>query len=99
MMTRPALGFVRAALRAGESSSLLLALALGAALGGCSSLTTLTVRPTQPSALSLVPAPRLTEYRYKRVLIVPPEEGVTVSDRIESQVPASRDVRFYTGEV
>ena len=68
-------------------------------LGGCSSLTTLTVRPTQPSALSLVPAPRLSEYRYKRVLIVPPEEGVAVSDRIESQVPASRDVRFYTGEV
>lgn len=69
------------------------------ALPGCSSLTTLTVRPTKPSELSLVPAPRLSEHRYKRVLIVPPEEGVTVSDRIESQVPAAREVRFYTGEV
>src|SRR5690242_6253038 len=103
MMTRPALASVRAALAAGESLSLILVLALaggaGGALSGCSSLTTLTVRPTEPSALSLVPAPRLSEYRYKRVLIVPPEEGVGVSDRIESQVPASRDVRFYTGEV
>jgi hypothetical protein len=72
---------------------------IAALLTGCSSLTTLTVRPTTPSELSLVPAPRLSEHRYKRVLIVPPEEGVSVSDRIESQVPASRDVRFYTGEV
>jgi hypothetical protein len=69
------------------------------ALPACSSLKTLTVRPSQPSELSLVPAPRLTEHRYKRVLIVPPEEGVSVSDRIESQVPAARDTRFYTGEV
>jgi hypothetical protein len=69
------------------------------ALPACSSLKTLTVRPSQPSELSLVPAPRLSEHRYKRVLIVPPEEGVSVSERIESQVPTARDTRFYTGEV
>jgi hypothetical protein len=70
-----------------------------AMLCGCSSLTTLTVRPTQAVEPTLVPAPRLSERKYKRILIVPPEEGISVSDRVESPAPSEKDVRFYTGEV
>src|SRR5690606_21649238 len=38
-----------------------------AVLCGCSSITTLTVRPTEPSKLELVPAPQLTQRQYKRI--------------------------------
>jgi hypothetical protein len=77
---------------------LLLSLAI-AVLTGCGSLTTLTVRPTQAAEPTLVPAPRLSERKYKRLLIVPPEEGISVSERVESPAPSEKDVRFYTGEV
>ncbi len=76
--------------------TLMLAVAL---LAGCSSLSSLTVRPTDAVPPTLVPAPRLSEHRYKRILIVPPEEGISVSDRVESPAPSEKDVRYYTGEV
>lgn len=82
--------------RSGPCASVALAVAI---LSGCSSLTTLTVRPTQAVEPTLVPAPRLSERKYKRILIVPPEEGISVSDRVESPAPSEKDVRFYTGEV
>jgi hypothetical protein len=68
-------------------------------LTGCASLSTLTVRPSEAAQPTLVPAPRLSERKYKRILIVPPEEGVAVSERIESPAPSEKDVRFYAGEV
>jgi hypothetical protein len=79
-------------------TKLTLALAI-TLLSGCGSLSTLTVRPTQAVEPTLVPAPRLSERKYKRILIVPPEEGISVSDRVESPAPSEKDVRFYTGEV
>jgi hypothetical protein len=68
-------------------------------LCGCSSLTTLTVRRTTPKALTLVPAPQLTERQYKRILLVPPEQGVKVSPLVESQIPSEKELSYYTSKL
>jgi hypothetical protein len=91
--TRP--GFARArtrALRRGQLALLLF-------LSGCSSLTTLTVRRSEPKALTLVPAPQLTERQYKRILLVPPEQGVKVSPLVESQIPSEKELSYYTSKL
>jgi hypothetical protein len=67
--------------------------------GGCSSLTTLTVRRSQPQALTLVPAPQLMERQYKRILLVPPEQGVKVSPLVESQIPSEKELSYYTSKL
>jgi hypothetical protein len=68
-------------------------------LSGCSSLTTLTVRRSEPKPPTLVPAPQLTERQYKRVLLVPPEQGVKVSALVESQVPSEKELSYYTSKL
>lgn len=70
-----------------------------ALLGACSSLTTLTVRKTTPDPLTLVPGPQLAERTYKRILLLPPEHGVSVEERIESQVPKDKDTAYYTAKL
>src|SRR5687767_10754208 len=68
-------------------------------LPGCSSITTLTVRKTSPEPLTLIPGPQLNERAYKRILLLPPEHGVTVDERIESQVPKDKDTAYYTAKL
>jgi hypothetical protein len=68
-------------------------------LCSCSSLTTLTVRRSTPKALTLVPAPQLTERQYKRILLVPPEQGVKVSPLVESQIPSEKELSYYTSKL
>jgi hypothetical protein len=93
--TATRLSFARArtrALRRGQLALLLF-------LCGCSSLTTLTVRRSEPKALTLVPAPQLTERQYKRILLVPPEQGVKVSPLVESQIPSEKELSYYTSKL
>src|SRR5689334_6167091 len=68
-------------------------------LPACSSLTTLTVRPTKPSQLELVPAPQLSQKQYKRILLLPPEENVRIGEGIEAPVVGQKDMRFYIAHI
>lgn len=71
----------------------------GLLLGACSSLTALTVRKTTPAPLTLVPGLQLAERTYQRILLLPPEHGVSVEERIESQVPKDKDTAYYTAKL
>src|SRR4051812_29808797 len=86
----------------GQSGRVLCAGVLGVTMAvsaGCSSLTTLTVRPTKPSQLELVPAPQLSQRQYKRILLLPPEENVRVGEGIEAPIVGQKDMRYYIGQI
>ncbi len=66
---------------------------------GCSSVSTLTVRPTTPAQLELTPAPQLTQRQYKRILLLAPEQPVRVVEGIEAPVVVEKDTRYYVTQL
>jgi len=74
-------------------------LSLFAALTGCGSATTLTVRPTTPSAADLVPTPAVEAHQYKRLLVLPPSNAVAVDEAVEAKVAREKSTDFYVTKV
>jgi hypothetical protein len=62
---------------------------------GCGSNLTLTVHPTTPAAVELVPSPQLREQAYKKILLLPPESAVQV-EKVESKIVQAKDAGYYT---
>jgi hypothetical protein len=84
-------GPARAANAALAAACLLLASA-------CGSVANLVVKPTQPPAAELVPDPRLKQFVYKKILLLPPEQEVAIKD-LEVQSIAEKPTRYYTAKL
>jgi hypothetical protein len=72
-----------------------LCLLLGSA---CGSAATLVIKPTQPPAAELVPDPRLKQFAYKKILLLPPEQPVALKD-LEVQAVAEKPTQYYTAKL
>ncbi len=67
-------------------------------LSACGSATTLTVKPSKPQQAELVPVPRLKQYAYKKILLLPPAQAVALHDvKIKSVV--GRPKQYYTAKL
>ena len=67
-------------------------------LVGCGSSLQLTVRPSQPAPLEAVVSPRLSEHAFKKVLLLPPQDGF---DMAAARVAVVREkpIGFYTAKI
>jgi len=65
---------------------------------GCAKADTLTVKPTTPADLELVPSPRLEEFAYKKILLLPYEGTVVVKD-LDIKALTEHDGAYYTGKL
>jgi Bacterial SH3 domain len=65
---------------------------------GCAKADTLTVKPGTPTALELLPSPRLEEFAYKKILLLPFEGEVTLEDT-ELPVLRQQDGSYYTNRL
>ena len=82
------------------SSATLRALWLGSALlaFGCAKADTLTIKPGTPDAPELMPSPRLEEFAYKKILLLP-YEGEIVTKNLEASKLEKQSGAYYTGKV
>ncbi len=67
-------------------------------LGGCAKADTLTVKPGNPEAPELTPSPRLEEFAYKKVLLLPFEGEVSVKD-LDAPALKEQAGPYYTAKV
>lgn len=83
-----------------HSYATLRALSLGSALlaFGCGKADTLTVKPGSPEAPELMPSPRLEEFAYKKILLLPYEGEVAIKD-IDADAVKEPSGAYYTGKV
>ncbi|MCA9710994.1 MAG: SH3 domain-containing protein [Myxococcales bacterium] len=65
---------------------------------GCAKADTLTVKPTTPDEPELVPSPRLEEYAYKKILLLP-YEGEVVIKGLDSAALTEPDGAYYTSKL
>lgn len=65
---------------------------------GCAKADTLTVKPTAPGDAELMPSPRLEEYAYKKILLLPYEGDVVVKE-LDIAVLTDKDGAYYTGKL
>ncbi|MEM9462740.1 MAG: SH3 domain-containing protein [Myxococcota bacterium] len=64
----------------------------------CAKADTLTVKPTTPGDAELVPSPRLEEFAYKKILLLPFEGKVEVKD-LSAAALKEKDGAYYTGKL
>jgi hypothetical protein len=76
----------------------LLHLSVAALALGCAKADTLTVKPGTPAALELLPSPRLEEFAYKKILLLPFEGEVTVKG-VGFAVVEQQEGSYYTGKL
>ncbi len=65
---------------------------------GCAKADTLTVKPSTPEDPELVPSPRLEEFAYKKILLLPYEGEVTIKD-LEFTTLGDQDGAYYTSKL
>lgn len=80
------------------ATPLVLALLCLPALSGCGSTIALLQKPTEPAAVELVPAPRLKQYVYKKILLLPPEKAVEVRD-FRVKTVSEKTAQYYMAKL
>lgn len=80
------------------AASSALAISCLLAASACGSAARLVVKPSKPPAAELVPDPRLKQFNYKKILLLPPEQKVAVKD-LKIQSVAEKPTRYYTAKL
>ncbi|MDD9936309.1 MAG: SH3 domain-containing protein [Myxococcales bacterium] len=73
-------------------------IALSWSTTGCGSALTLTVEPGEPQPPELLPAPQLSTYAYRKVLLLPPEGGVALKG-IDVAAVKEKKSSFYMSKL
>lgn len=79
-------------------SSTFILVALAAMSTACGSALTLSVEPGEPTPAELLPAPMLSNYAYKKVLLLPPEGEVVLKD-VDLPTVTEKKASFYMSKL
>jgi hypothetical protein len=74
-------------------------LCLALSLSACGAANTLVLRPTTPAPVEAVPTAQLESTIYKRLLLLPPEKGVSVAADVDVTLARERDGAHYMGRL